>query len=273
MVEDPRRRRVVLFGGIGDAAPLGDTWEWDGITWTNVTPANGSPPAREGHVMFWDPVRERVVLFGGQAYSLPTNDTWEWDGSAWTQRQPVQSPGSRTLSGAAWNASRRRGTVFAGSAVSAGSDSWEWDGLRWRVVSATTALPAVREAHIVAPLPDGSGIVTFGGASPQATLLDDVNRLRWTEAAGSYESCRTQVDDDGDGAKGCADSDCWSVCTPACPPGAPCDAAAPRCGDGTCNVWLENCRNCASDCTCGVRCGDLFCDAPETAQTCPGDCL
>jgi hypothetical protein len=32
---DPVRRRVVMFGGDGEAGLLGDVWEWDGAKWTS----------------------------------------------------------------------------------------------------------------------------------------------------------------------------------------------------------------------------------------------
>lgn len=34
MAYDSARAVTVIFGGIGDAGPLGDTWEWDGSAWT-----------------------------------------------------------------------------------------------------------------------------------------------------------------------------------------------------------------------------------------------
>lgn len=62
-------------------------------------------------------------------------------------------------------------------------------------------------------------------------------------------------------------------CAPLCPPGAPCDAAAPRCGDGACNSDIEGCRLCPGDCgACTAVCGDNFCDPGETAASCKGDC-
>ena len=60
------RGRVVLFGGCGDlVCPLGDTWEWDGTSWVERTPAT-SPPARL-RITRWPTTagRGRVVLFGG----------------------------------------------------------------------------------------------------------------------------------------------------------------------------------------------------------------
>ena len=45
MAYDPATSQLVLFGGHGAAASLGDTWTWDGTTWTQQTPAT-SPTAR-----------------------------------------------------------------------------------------------------------------------------------------------------------------------------------------------------------------------------------
>ncbi len=68
MAYDEARHRVVLFGGHGNpfasTGLYGDTWEWDGTSWTQLFPAN-SPPPLGGHVMAYCPARSRVVLFGG----------------------------------------------------------------------------------------------------------------------------------------------------------------------------------------------------------------
>jgi len=90
----------------------------------------------------------------------------------------------------------------------------------------------------------------------------------------TVEACTSaQLDYDNDGLAGCADDDCWSVCTPLCPPGATCPGSAPRCGDGTCNP-NEDCNLCPADCgaCAGGKCGDFHCDGTETHATCPNDC-
>jgi hypothetical protein len=58
--------RVVLFGGGWDEG-FGETWSWDGTTWTRLAAAI-SPPAREGYAMATR--GDTVVLFGGG------DDTW-----------------------------------------------------------------------------------------------------------------------------------------------------------------------------------------------------
>jgi hypothetical protein len=74
---DAARGRTVLFGGFGGAngsyVELQDTWEWDGIDWTQRATAS-SPPGRRGHVLAFDAARGRTVLFGSSSFT----DTWEY---------------------------------------------------------------------------------------------------------------------------------------------------------------------------------------------------
>ncbi len=82
MAYDSARGRVVLFGGnyANTNTFYGDTWEWDGATWTLRTTTGPAP--RQEHAMAYDSARGVTVLFGGWSFS----DTWEWDGASWTQR-------------------------------------------------------------------------------------------------------------------------------------------------------------------------------------------
>ena len=69
MAYDAATGTVVLFGGDGSSGDLGDTWTWNGTTWTEQTPAT-SPPARESATMAYDAATGTVVLFGGQIQRL-----------------------------------------------------------------------------------------------------------------------------------------------------------------------------------------------------------
>jgi hypothetical protein len=65
MSYDSARGRVVLFGGgTNEYGYLGDTWEWDGINWTQIHPVK-SPSTRGYTSMAYDAARGRTVLFGG----------------------------------------------------------------------------------------------------------------------------------------------------------------------------------------------------------------
>jgi hypothetical protein len=82
MAHDPLRNRVVLFGGTDQLGNFpGDTWEWDGATWTQVNLVGPSP--RVWHRMVYDEARQRVVLCGGALNPAFFDDTWEWDGLNW----------------------------------------------------------------------------------------------------------------------------------------------------------------------------------------------
>jgi hypothetical protein len=74
MVTDPRRQRVVLYGGNNyDMFP----WEWDGAQWHQLYVA--SPGARGGHALVYDMARRDIVFFGGfDPSSGMVADTWTY---------------------------------------------------------------------------------------------------------------------------------------------------------------------------------------------------
>ena len=81
--------RLVMFGGTNLGQMLGDTWEWQGFFWSNITlPAPSSPPNRWYASMAYDPVRNVVVLYGGQGFNGYLRDTWEWAGEQWVRKIP-----------------------------------------------------------------------------------------------------------------------------------------------------------------------------------------
>lgn len=76
MAYDSRRGVTVLFGGVGRAGELGDTWEWNGSTWTQV--ATTGPSRRANYGMVYDSTRGVTVLFGGATVGQHANrETWE----------------------------------------------------------------------------------------------------------------------------------------------------------------------------------------------------
>ena len=254
MAYDPKRARVVLFGGSGGDGGSWDTWEWDGVRWTELSPSV-APDAPGWRGMAYDVKRARMVFFGG-------GDTWEWDGERWTEYHPPLSPPSAGYA-MAYDAARARVILFG----SAGSDTWEWDGAHWTAVSPPTSPPVGAKAAYDAAR---GNVVLIGGFA--GSYLDDTWLTRYRVRTLPDESCRFGVDTDGDSLIGCNDPDCWAYCTPSCPPGAACDLTAPHCGDGVCNEHLETYRFCPQDCAPDPVCGDFFCDPGETNTSCPGDC-
>jgi hypothetical protein len=82
MTYDGVRGRVVLFGGTTLTHNLGDTWTWDGTTWTEQNPAV-SPSARWAMGMSYDAASSEALLFGGSGVGGVLGDTWTWDGTTW----------------------------------------------------------------------------------------------------------------------------------------------------------------------------------------------
>jgi hypothetical protein len=272
---DPVREKVVVFGGSSAAggAALGDTWTWDGTTWTDEGPGTGPDP-RIAPTMAYDPVGEHIVLFGGRG-SMMYGDTWTWNGQAWAAVPSLSSPAPRLHAATAWDAARKRIVLFGGTNTSTTSaDVWEWRGTHWALIP-TARPPIPRSRHTLVSDLDGAGVLAIGGfqtITPGGLPLDDGWRLAWDDE-GVEELC-TEADIDGDGRVGDDDPDCWSTLTPLCVPGMmTCDPNAPQCGDGMCNAELESCAACPADCgECAMGCGNFACEATETIASCPGDC-
>jgi hypothetical protein len=279
---DPRRKVTVMFGGVTDTSIssfFGDTWEWDGTTWTEIAPPQ-HPPPRLAEAMFFDVQRDELVLFGGYDGVSATSDMWTFDGVTWTQIAASTPLAPRLFSPIAYDSSARHAVLFGGQTFGGATlaDTWTWSAGTWHEQSAVIH-PSERGRQLLFPSPEGAGIVLFGGTFADSNIPSpDMQWLLRYQNDEPRELCGGTIDHDGDGLAGCADEDCWVQCNPLCPPGTipkgatTCDAAAPRCGDGVCNAALETCRNCASDCTCTAVCGDSYCDASETQAACPGDC-
>jgi len=87
---------VLLFGGNTGAVDLGDTWLWNGSTWTQAAASGPAPSARSSAALAT--FAGAAVLFGGLSGSTSFGDTWTWNGSAWTEQnlQPgAASPSAR----------------------------------------------------------------------------------------------------------------------------------------------------------------------------------
>jgi sugar lactone lactonase YvrE len=128
MAYDPSSGLVVLFGGQGNGLNfLGDTWTWNGTTWTQLSPAT-SPQARGYAVMAYDAAFSQVLLFGGEGNGTGfpfLNDTWTWNGTTWTQLAPVTSPEARFSATMAYDPSSGQVVLFGGGSNSGFlGDTW-----------------------------------------------------------------------------------------------------------------------------------------------------
>jgi hypothetical protein len=168
MAYDSARGRVVLFAGANEnhAVDFGDTWEWDGTSWLERSPAV-SPIPRFGHAMAYDAARARVVLFGGYDFfsGAPLADTWEWDGNTWVETTPETSPPARFGPAMAYDSKRERIVLFGGAGAESDlGDTWEWDGSAW-TERTSEASPPAREYCSMAYDSARGRTVLFGGDS------------------------------------------------------------------------------------------------------------
>lgn len=181
MAYDSARQRTVLFGGAvwngTDYDAYGDTWEWDGSTWTEVTTTG--PSARNAHAMVYDPVRQRTVLFGGSEGTNYLDDTWEWDGASWTQ-VASGGPPPRFFAVMGYDAVGARVILHAGHWGIQLDDTWAWDGSVWTEIA--TPGPSARSNHGLASA--GDRLIAFGGTDAADVRLGDTWELSgstWTE--------------------------------------------------------------------------------------------
>ncbi|MBI3847900.1 MAG: IPT/TIG domain-containing protein [Planctomycetes bacterium] len=125
MAYDASRGRTVLFGGVTPcsigACAVGETWEWDGTTWTRRTPTS-NPPPRPETALVYDPFRARAVLFGGsQGCGIPCypgDDTWLWDGIDWSEVQTPQRPLARASHAMTFDETSGQVLLFGGQRAS-----------------------------------------------------------------------------------------------------------------------------------------------------------
>jgi hypothetical protein len=116
--------QVVLFGGASATGALGDTWTWNGSSWTQY--GLSSPPARQlaSIAAYNQPgggTGAGLVLFGGTNGTTAYGDTWTWTGGRWTQTYAAGAAGEPSARYGAAMATDTSGgvVVFGGNSGSA----------------------------------------------------------------------------------------------------------------------------------------------------------
>lgn len=125
--------RTVLFGGYDGSSYLGDTWEFDGYYWHQISPTLLPPPKRRAG-MVYDSVRQRVVMYLWENNNpIPT---YEYYNSDWhrviTATYPLADYGSCMV----YDAARQQVLQFGGQ--NSQFDNWTYDGVNW---NRTTMFP------------------------------------------------------------------------------------------------------------------------------------
>ena len=167
MVYNASREAVVMFGGRTHGKKyLGDTWSWDGETWTQV--AAVGPEPRDHHGMVYDPARDRVVLQGGYNGTVSFEDTWEWDGREWS-RGSSEGPGERDAHQLVYDSAGSRVLLFGGMYLDDGkavvlADTWAWEG-EWKQLHAGDENG--RSHYSMSADPSCDCLLRFGGGDPE----------------------------------------------------------------------------------------------------------
>ena len=122
MALDATTKEVILTAGDASAggptagALLGDTWAWNGTSWSKVAP-HSAPPARSGALLTADPLigGGGLVLFGGSGTHGILGDTWWWNGTSWSAVRTGGTQPVRTEAAAAFDSGRHELVVFGGT--------------------------------------------------------------------------------------------------------------------------------------------------------------
>jgi hypothetical protein len=129
MAYDAATGTVVLWGGFNraDTHFFGNTWTWNGTTWTKQHPAT-SPEAGIEASMAYDAATGTVVVFGGEDRDGTFfGNTWTWNGTTWTRQAPAVHPPGRYETSMAYDAATGTVVLFSGyTATGYLADTWTW---------------------------------------------------------------------------------------------------------------------------------------------------
>lgn len=177
MAFDSLRQRVVLVLGRQPGTLGGtptETWEWDGMSWTDVTQPDGSPPVGTAFSLEWDDARSRLVLIGG---SNLRGEVWERVGAQWTSvTGKPRGSGER-----AFDPVRREFVLFGGltGGVFTGvtpwpvtQETWVRSGTSW-TQKAPQVSPQARAGASLGWDPISERLILFSGSGANGTSLGD----------------------------------------------------------------------------------------------------
>lgn len=166
---DPVNNQNILFGGQSNSGDLGDTWSWNGTSWS-VPPLITTSPAARDSASFALDANNKLILFGGINGQI-FGDTWSWTGTDWTAL--INPPSSRSNASMAFDSATNQLIVFGGSDfVSTRNDTFNWDGNAWIELFPAT-LPPPRAFASMAFDSVTNQLILFGGFDSLGSPLND----------------------------------------------------------------------------------------------------
>lgn len=151
MAYDPATKTVLLFDGgeCNSCGGQGQTWSWNGATWTRLSPPTSPPASGWSSAMAYDPATATMLLFDGGECSPCSGlkgQTWSWNGTTWAR---LFSPASPRASGGwsmAYDPATATVLLFGGMgygypAVTALDETWSWSGTTWTKLSPAGSPP------------------------------------------------------------------------------------------------------------------------------------
>lgn len=164
---------VLLFGGRDGAKAFGDTWRWNGSTWTRV--ATSGPAPRHDHAMapyyFED---DSAFLFGGRDEAGNVlGDTWIWGGAAWSPVATTVAPSARAGHAVVRDEFQIRTLYLFGGRTDQGlsDETWRFQDGKWQPIVTAVAPPAREGACLVEE--DGTQrFFLFGGRDDTQVFSD-----------------------------------------------------------------------------------------------------
>jgi len=196
MAYDPATAQLVLFGGTsgGSNHALSDTWDWDGSSWTELSPAT-SPPARYQASLAYDGTDGELVLYGGMSEnttaqpSVFLGDTWTWDGSNWTEETLTNTPLGRADASMTYDAATGQIVLFGGDGPAGCEiervcgplgETWTLDGSTWSELGTASQTPAVSQS--VLAYDSGTGqLVYYTDNSSDANFTWTYDGVTWDD--------------------------------------------------------------------------------------------
>ncbi len=186
----PGLAQVLLFGGEdGGGNALGDTWTYDGTTWTQTNTTGPAPTARAFGELVPNFNRGVCVLVGGRdpITMVISNDTWEHAGGQWRQVQNVYGGvyPARDEFAVTHDIARDRLVLFGGRIAnnSLRSDTWEY-GAQFARFGNGCAGSAGVPTLVGGQLPQLGGVCTaqlgnLPAASSVALMAIGLSRTQW----------------------------------------------------------------------------------------------